>query len=92
MTGGQVSPATPTGDLAAMQLFGSIEPNFDIVQLAKGAGALFAARETVAKPIPLERVIEKAIRKKGFSLVEEILTTRAKKCTGAATRLVTACT
>src|SRR5271166_6540278 len=70
MTGGQVSPATPTGDLAATAPFGSIEPNFDIVQLAKGAGASFAARETVAKPIPLERVIEKAIRKKGFSLVE----------------------
>jgi len=70
MTGGQVSPATPTGDRASTAPFGSIEPNFDIVQLAKGAGASFAARETVAKPIPLERVIEKAIRKKGFSLVE----------------------
>jgi len=65
-----VSPATPTGDRASTAPFGSIEPNFDIVQLAKGAGASFAARETVAKPIPLERVIEKAIRKKGFSLVE----------------------
>jgi 2-oxoglutarate ferredoxin oxidoreductase subunit beta len=70
MTGGQVSPATPTGDRASTAPFGSIEPNFDIVGLAKGAGASFAARETVARPIPLERTIEKAIRKKGFSLVE----------------------
>lgn len=70
MTGGQVSPATPTGDKASTAPFGSIEPNFDIVQLAKGAGASFVARETVAKPLVLDKVIEKAIRKKGFSLVE----------------------
>ncbi len=70
MTGGQVSPATPTGDRASTAPFGSIEPNFDIVQLAKGAGASFVARETVAKPLVLDKVIEKAIRKKGFSLVE----------------------
>ena len=70
MTGGQVSPATPIGDRASTAPFGSIEPNFDIVQLVKGAGASFVARETVARPIPLEKLIEKAIRKKGFSLVE----------------------
>lgn len=70
MTGGQVSPATPTGDRGSTAPFGSIEPNFDIVSLAMGAGASFVARETVAKPILLDRMIEKAIRKKGFSLVE----------------------
>jgi len=70
MTGGQVSPATPIGDKASTAPFGSIEPNFDIVNLAIGAGATFVARETVAKPFLMDRVIEKAIRKKGFSLVE----------------------
>jgi len=70
MTGGQVSPATPTGACASTAQFGSIEPNFDIVRLAQGAGASFAARETVARPVPLERLIEQAIRRKGFSLVE----------------------
>ncbi len=70
MTGGQVSPATPEGDRASTAPYGSIEPNFDIVQLAKGAGASFVARETVARPMLLDKVIEKAIRKKGFSLVE----------------------
>ncbi|MCE5246912.1 MAG: 2-oxoacid:ferredoxin oxidoreductase subunit beta [Candidatus Polarisedimenticolia bacterium] len=70
MTGGQVSPATPTGKKAATAPFGSIEPNFDIVQLAKGAGASFVARETIARPLVLDKVIEKAIGKKGFSLVE----------------------
>lgn len=70
MTGGQVSPATPTGDRASTAPFGSIEPNFDIASLAAGAGASFVARETVAKPLMLDKLIEKAIRKKGFSLVE----------------------
>jgi 2-oxoglutarate ferredoxin oxidoreductase subunit beta len=70
MTGGQVSPATPTGDRAATAPFGSIEPNFDIAARAAGAGASFVARETVAKPLLLDKLIERAIRKKGFALVE----------------------
>jgi 2-oxoglutarate ferredoxin oxidoreductase subunit beta len=70
MTGGQVSPATPWGDRATTAPFGSMEPNFDIAALAAGAGASFVARETVAKPFLLDKLIEKAIRKKGFSLVE----------------------
>ena len=70
MTGGQVSPATPVGKKASTAVLGSFEPNFDIVALASGAGATFVARETVARPVVLERLIEKAIRKKGFSLVE----------------------
>ncbi len=70
MTGGQVSPATPSGDRASTAPYGSIEPNFDIAALAAGAGACFVARETVAKPLLLDKLIERAIRKKGFSLVE----------------------
>jgi len=70
MTGGQVSPATPTGRFASTAPYGSIEPNFDIAALAAGAGASFVARETVAKPLLMDRLIEKAILKKGFSLVE----------------------
>jgi 2-oxoglutarate ferredoxin oxidoreductase subunit beta len=70
MTGGQVSPATPPGKKASTAPYGSGEPNFDIVALAAGAGATFVARETVAKPLMLDKLIEKAILKKGFSLVE----------------------
>jgi 2-oxoglutarate ferredoxin oxidoreductase subunit beta len=72
MTGGQVSPATPPGRFASTAPFGSFEPNFDIAALAAGAGASFVARETVAKPLLLDRLIERAIRKKGFSLVEAL--------------------
>ena len=70
MTGGQASPTTPRGKRASTAQFGSFEPNFDIVALAAGAGASFVARETVAKPVALDKLIERAIRKKGFSLVE----------------------
>ena len=70
MTGGQASPATPMGKKASTAPFGTMEHGFDIVALAAGAGASFVARETVAKPILLDRVIERAIVKKGFSLVE----------------------
>ena len=70
MTGGQVSPATPRGDRASTAPFGTSEPNFDIAALAAGAGASFVDRETVAKPLLLDKLIERAIRKKGFSLVE----------------------
>lgn len=70
MTGGQASPATPMGKKASTAPFGTMEHGFDIVALAAGAGASFVARETVAKPILLDRLIERAITKKGFSLVE----------------------
>jgi 2-oxoglutarate ferredoxin oxidoreductase subunit beta len=70
MTGGQMSPATPPGKRASTAPYGSGEPNFDIVALAAGAGASFVARETVAKPLLLDKLIERAILKKGFSLVE----------------------
>ena len=70
MTGGQASPTTPRGKRASTAQFGSFEPNFDIVALAAGAGASFVARETAAKPLALDKLIERAILKKGFSLVE----------------------
>ncbi len=70
MTGGQASPATLRGDRASTAPYGSIEPNFDIAALAAGAGASFVARETVAKPLALDKLVERAIRKRGFSLVE----------------------
>ena len=73
MTGGQASPATPAGDRAATAPYGALEPNFDIAALAAGAGASFVARETVARPLMLDKLIERAIRKKGFSLIEAMV-------------------
>ena len=70
MTGGQVSPTTPMGDFATTAPYGGMENAFDIAGLTIAAGASFVARSTVYHAKTLERLIEKAIRKNGFSLVE----------------------
>jgi len=70
MTGGQVSPTTPSGYRASTAPFGNVENSFNISGLAQAAGASFVARGTVYDAIKLDKLIEKAIRKKGFSVVE----------------------
>ena len=70
MTGGQVSPTTPMGDFATTAPYGGMENTFDIAGLTIAAGASFVARSTVYHAKALERMIEKAMRKVGFSLVE----------------------
>lgn len=70
MTGGQFSPTTPYGSLATTSTWGHIEHAFSIADLAVTAGASFVARGTVYHVKLLDDVMEKAIRKKGFSVVE----------------------
>ena len=70
MTGGQYSPTTPIGVLAATAPYGHIEQSFPITDLAKAAGASFVARSTVYHVRELEKYIKQAIDKDGFSLVE----------------------
>jgi 2-oxoglutarate ferredoxin oxidoreductase subunit beta len=74
MTGGQASPTTPEGKKGSTAPYGQIEPNFDIVSLASGAGASFVARQTVAQPVQLDKLIERGIKKRGFSLIEAMTT------------------
>jgi 2-oxoglutarate ferredoxin oxidoreductase subunit beta len=70
MTGGQVSPTTPIGSRASTAPYGNIEPNFNISGLAQAAGASFVARSSVTQVRMLEKYIQMAMEKKGFSLVE----------------------
>jgi 2-oxoglutarate ferredoxin oxidoreductase subunit beta len=70
MTGGQFSPATPTGKKASTTPYGNPDPNFDIVKLAIGAGATFVARGTSFHASQLDKLIAAAISHKGFSVVE----------------------
>ena len=70
MTGGQVSPTTPHEARASTAPFGSFEGHFDIPELTKAAGASFVARGTAYNAVQLEKMIGKAIARKGFSLVE----------------------
>ena len=46
MTGGQGSPTTPKGALSTTTPYGSVEPAFDLCELAIAAGANYVARWT----------------------------------------------
>ena len=72
MTGGQCSPTTPTGSLATTAVYGNIEQPFDISRVAEAAGAPFVARSTVVHVFEMEKLMEKALQKKGFAVLEVI--------------------
>ena len=72
MTGGQSSPATPLGARTATAPYGHVEPPFPICDLAVAAGASFVARSTVYHVTEMDRLIEQAVRKNGFALVEAV--------------------
>jgi len=72
MTGGQYSPTTPYGQKATTAVYGTVEQSFNISQLAVCAGAIFAARGTVYHVRLLDTLIEKALQKNGFGVVEVI--------------------
>ena len=72
MTGGQFSPTTPYGANATTASYGHVEHAFSIAELAVTAGASFVARGTVYHARQLDSLIEKALRKTGFSVVEVI--------------------
>jgi 2-oxoglutarate ferredoxin oxidoreductase subunit beta len=72
MTGGQHSPTTPYGARATTALSGNIEHAFSIADLAVSAGASLVARGTVYHAGLVAELIEMAIRKRGFGVVEVI--------------------
>jgi 2-oxoglutarate/2-oxoacid ferredoxin oxidoreductase subunit beta len=72
MTGGQYSPTTPLDSRASTAPYGNIEPPFPVCELAVAAGASYVARSTVYHALELDKFIEQAISKKGFSIVEAV--------------------
>jgi len=72
MTGGQYSPTTPYGSKSTTSTYGHVEHAFSIAELAVTAGASFVARGTVYHAAHLDRLLEQAIVKRGFSVVEII--------------------
>jgi 2-oxoglutarate ferredoxin oxidoreductase subunit beta len=70
MTGGQFSPMSGMGKMATTAPFATIDREFDMMELAKSAGATFAARSTVFHVSECKEIIKKAINHKGFSVVE----------------------
>jgi 2-oxoglutarate ferredoxin oxidoreductase subunit beta len=72
MTGGQYSPTTPYGMRSTTTTYSNIEQDFRISELAVTAGAVFVGRGTVYHARLLDSLIEQALLKKGFSVVEVI--------------------
>jgi 2-oxoglutarate ferredoxin oxidoreductase subunit beta len=72
MTGGQSSPTTPLEANTATAPYGHTEQPFPICDLAMAAGASFVARGTVYHVAELDKLVERAIRKKGFAVVEAV--------------------
>ncbi len=72
MTGGQTSPTTPYGMETTTAVYKNVEHAFRISELAVTAGAVFVGRGTVYHARLLDQLIEKAILKEGFGVVEVI--------------------
>ena len=70
LTGGQLAPTTPTGKKSTTSTTGNIEPPFDLVRLALGAGAGFVARTTSFDHKQMTSLIRRALGYKGFSVVD----------------------
>jgi 2-oxoglutarate ferredoxin oxidoreductase subunit beta len=72
MTGGQTSPTTPYGMKTTTAVYRNVEQAFRISELAVTAGATFVGRGTVYHARLLDQLIEKALLKQGFGVVEVI--------------------
>ncbi|MCP4024475.1 MAG: 2-oxoacid:ferredoxin oxidoreductase subunit beta [Desulfobacteraceae bacterium] len=70
MTGGQFSPLSGQGIKATTAPYLTIDNEFDVVELAKSAGASFVARSTTFHAVEATKLLKKAIMHKGFSVVE----------------------
>ncbi|OQY01495.1 MAG: 2-oxoacid:ferredoxin oxidoreductase subunit beta [Desulfobacteraceae bacterium 4572_130] len=70
MTGGQYSPLSGLNIKASTAPFLTIENDFNIVELAKAAGASFVARTTTYHVLEAVTLLKKAIKHKGFSVIE----------------------
>jgi 2-oxoglutarate ferredoxin oxidoreductase subunit beta len=72
MTGGQVTPTTPTDAIASTTPYGNTEDPFNLPHLAESAGAVYVARWTTFHVRQATKAIKEAIQKTGFSFVEII--------------------
>lgn len=70
MTGGQFSPLSGPGIKATTAPYTTIDSEFDVVELARAAGASFVARTTSYHAKECSSLLQKAIQHKGFSVVE----------------------
>ncbi len=72
MTGGQVTPTTPTGAVASTTPYGNYEHAFNLPDLAAACGAVYVARWTSFHVRQLTKAMKEALAKPGFSFIESI--------------------
>lgn len=72
MTGGQVTPTTPTTAVSSTTPFGNHEYPFNLPFLADAAGATYVARWTSMHSRNLVQAVEEALSRKGFSFIEVV--------------------
>ena len=72
MTGGQVTPTTPTDANASTTPTGNYETPFSLPFLVDAAGATFVARWTALHAHNITQTFGKALKHKGFSFIEVI--------------------
>jgi 2-oxoglutarate ferredoxin oxidoreductase subunit beta len=74
MTGGQVTPTTPSGARTLTTPAGNPDRPFDLAQLVAAAGATYVARYSVWHVRPLIASIKEALLHEGFGFVEVLST------------------
>ena len=72
MTGGQVTPTTPTTANASTTPYGNYETPFSLPFLVDAAGATYVARWTSLHARNITKSIGEALKHKGFSFIEVI--------------------
>jgi len=72
MTGGQVTPTTPTSANASTTPYGNYEYPFSMPFVADACGATYVARWTSLHARRITKSIEEALNHKGFSFIEVI--------------------
>jgi 2-oxoglutarate/2-oxoacid ferredoxin oxidoreductase subunit beta len=72
MTGGQVTPTTPTMANASTTPHGNYETPFSLPFLADASGATFVARWTALHAHNITQTFGKALKHRGFSFIEVI--------------------
>ncbi len=72
MTGGQVTPTTPTTANASTTPYGNYEAPFSLPFLVDASGATFVARWTSLHARNITKSIGEALQHKGFSFIEVI--------------------
>lgn len=70
MTGGQISPTSPTGSYGSTAPYGALERPFSLADLVTAAGGTYVARWTTAHALQLANAIKKGLGNQGFSFIE----------------------